>query len=601
MLTRESKSDLIPSMFVSTAIAMIFTQLAGYGAALIDGIITSRALGHLAYSAISLLVPFTGIILLISNAISVGAQVVSSQAVGRGEKDKAVSAFTVGVIAGIIAAFVLVAVSLLWPSELFRICGITETSHPEIFSHMADYLKGYIPGIPFLTMIQIIGPMIVVDSGKALFTSSTFLFAALNITGDWLNGYVFHCGNFGMGLATSASYMIQFLVLMTHFMKKTSYFGMSLKGFESSQLAEMMRAASPTFVLKFATALRDLAVNRINLSVALSAAAIAARGIQNDLNTVLFCIGIGIGNAVIIMAGMFFGANDRRGMNRLFSCTVKMSVIIAGTAGVISFFCAEWIAECFTSDPEVINFAAFSIKCMALGLVPDTLSVVYQRYLQGINERGLVNFLSFADRFFIPVTAAYIMGIYFGSKGIMASIAAGKIIIIILIAAIVFVRTGSLRDFMFLPENFGEKNEDNIYSSITSLDDVMRESRRAETFCLNHGVSAKDAKLMALFVEETAGNIIAHGKPKRFHRLRADYRLSYSGGKICITLRDCCRHFDPSAFYEAHKDESAEKISGIKIVMGLADDVRYFNAFSSNNIMIYIDTSKGGFNCENLH
>lgn len=601
MLTRESKSDLIPSMFVSTAIAMIFTQLAGYGAALIDGIITSRALGHLAYSAISLLVPFTGIILLISNAISVGAQVVSSQAVGRGEKDKAVSAFTVGVIAGIIAAFVLVAVSLLWPSELFRICGITETSHPEIFSHMADYLKGYIPGIPFLTMIQIIGPMIVVDSGKALFTSSTFLFAVLNITGDWLNGYVFHCGNFGMGLATSASYMIQFLVLMTHFMKKTSYFGMSLKGFESSQLAEMMKAASPTFVLKLATALRDLAVNRINLSVALSAAAIAARGIQNDLNTVLFCIGIGIGNAVIIMAGMFFGANDRRGMNRLFSCTVKMSVIIAGTAGVISYFFAEWIAECFSSDPEVINFAAFSIKCMALGLVPDTLSVVYQRYLQGINERGLVNFLSFADRFFIPVAAAYVMGIYFGSKGIMASIAAGKIILIIFITVTILVRTGSLRNFMFLPENFGGTNEDNIYASITSQGDVMRESKRAETFCHNHGLSARDSKLMALFVEETAGNIIAHGKPKRFHRLRADYRLSYSGGKICITLRDCCRHFDPSAFYEAHKDESAEKISGIKIVMGLADDVRYFNAFSSNNIMIYIDTSKGGFNCENLH
>ncbi|MBR4195934.1 MAG: ATP-binding protein [Synergistaceae bacterium] len=601
MLKSDSQSDLIPSMFVSTAVAMIFTQLAGYVAVLIDGIITSRALGYLAYSAISLLVPFNGVILLVSMGISAGVNVVCSQAVGRGEKDKAHSAFTVGVIAVIVSALLLVIACVLWPSELFRICGITETSHPEIYSHMAGYLKGYMPGILFHMMIQILGPVIVIDSGKALFTSSSFFFAGADIAGDLLNAYVFHGGTFGMGLATSASYFLQFLMLMTHFMKNTSYFRISLKGFESSQLTEMMKAASPMLVLKLATALRDLAVNRINLSVALSAAAIAARGIQNDLNTVLFCIGIGIGNAVIIMAGMFFGANDRRGMNRLFSCTVKMSVIIAGTAGVISYFFAEWIAECFTSDPEVINFAAFSIKCMALGLVPDTLSVVYQRYLQGINERGLVNFLSFADRFFIPVAAAYVMGIYFGSKGIMASIAAGKIILIIFIAVTILVRTGSLRNFMFLPKNFGGTNADNIYSSITSQCDVMRECKRAEIFCQAHGVSAKDAKLMALFVEETAGNIIAHGKPKRFHRLRADYRLSYSDGKICMTLRDCCRHFDPSAFYEAHKDESAGKISGIKIVMGLADDVRYFNAFSSNNIMIYIDTSKGGFNCENLH
>ena len=593
MLKRESQSDLIPSMFVSTAIAMIFTQLAGYGAALIDGIITSRALGHLAYSAISLLVPFTGIILLISNAISVGAQVVSSQAIGRGEKNKANAVFTVSVIAGVVMSLLLVAVSLTWPSELFRFCGITETSHPEIHSHMADYLKGYIPGIPFLMMIQIIGPMIVVDSGKALFTLSTFLFAALNITGDWLNGYVFHYGNFGMGLATSASYVIQFLVLMTHFMKKTSYFRTSLKGFESSQIADMMKAASPTFILKLATALRDLAINRINIYVALSAAAIAARGIQNDTNTVLFCFPMGMGKTLLTMSAMFYGASDRRGLSHLFSCSMKMAVIVSGAISVITFFGAELIAECFTNEPEVVEFAAFSIRCMALALVLDSVSVLFQHYLQGINERGLVNIINFASRFFIPVGMALVMGYYFGSKGIMASIAASEFVLAAFIAILVFIRTGSFKKFMLLPDDFGGTNADNIYASITSPGDVMSESRRAETFCRNHGVSDRNSKLMALFVEEIAGNIISHGKPKRFNNLRADYRLSLSGGKICMTLRDCCGLFDPSSFHEAHRDESPENFSGIKIVMGLADDVRYFNAFNSNNIMIYLDTEKG--------
>ena len=41
MLTRESQSDLIPSMFVSTAAAMIFTQFSGYAAVFADGLITS--------------------------------------------------------------------------------------------------------------------------------------------------------------------------------------------------------------------------------------------------------------------------------------------------------------------------------------------------------------------------------------------------------------------------------------------------------------------------------------------------------------------------------------------------------------------------------
>ena len=184
------------------------------------------------------------------------------------------------------------------------------------------------------------------------------------------------------------------------------------------------------------------------------------------------------------------------------------------------------------------------------------------------------------------------MGMNFGSRGVMASIAVGKFLLIILSAVMIFLRTGSLKNFTLLPENFGGHDEDNVYTSITSELDVIVESRLAERFCIEHGIGARESKLAALFIEETASNIIAHGKTKGRKKVSADYRISISGGKISITLRDCCEYFDPSAFYEAHKNDSPENISGIKIVMTLADDVRYFSAFNSNNIMIYIDTTK---------
>ena len=592
MLHRKSQPDLIPAMFLSTAIAMIFTQLAGYGAVLIDGIITSRVLGSQAYSGVSLLGPFNGIVLLFSGAVSVSAQVVSSQAIGRGDRDTANSAFTVALIIDALFALVLVMLCILWPDGLLNICGVSQASHPSIYPHMLGYLRGYMPGIPFIMLIQVIGPIIVMDSGKALFTSSAFVLFVGDIAGDLLNAFVFHGGTFGMGIATSAAYLLQALVLLPHFLRKNSYFRTSLKAFTFGQLPEMLRAASPAFTLKLATALRDLAVNRINIYVALSTAAIAARGMQNDLNTVLFCIGLGIGKTLVTMTGIFYGAEDRQGLTRLFNYAMKLSVIISGTVGAIVFFAATWIAQCFTSEPEVVELSAFSIRCMALGLVPDTLSLAFHDYLQGINQRTMVNVINFSDRFIIPVGTAFVMGMLFGSKGIMASIAVGKIILLVFLAVIVYVRTGSLRDCMFLPDGFGGSQADNMYASISSMDDVSRESLRAETFCLEHRISPERAKLMSLFVEEAAGNIIAHGKPKRWHSLRADYRLSLSGGKICMTLRDCCEHFDTSAFYRAHKDDSGENVLGMRILMKLADDVRYFNAFSSNNIMIYIDTKE---------
>jgi anti-sigma regulatory factor (Ser/Thr protein kinase) len=105
---------------------------------------------------------------------------------------------------------------------------------------------------------------------------------------------------------------------------------------------------------------------------------------------------------------------------------------------------------------------------------------------------------------------------------------------------------------------------------------------------LNHGADAKKAKMMSLFIEEMAVNIVKHGLAQNRRKVGADYRLSVSKETLCLTLRDFCEHFDPVAFYKAHNNGSSENMLGISIVMKLAKDTRYFNAFNSNNIIISI-------------
>ncbi len=119
-----------------------------------------------------------------------------------------------------------------------------------------------------------------------------------------------------------------------------------------------------------------------------------------------------------------------------------------------------------------------------------------------------------------------------------------------------------------------------MYAFITSEFEAMSESMLAERFCIKHGIGTREARLTALFIEETALNILEHGKAKALKHL--------STGKYALRFE-----ISVSAFYEAHKDDPPENMSGLKIVMKLADDVRYFNAFNSNNIMVYIDTEKG--------
>jgi len=244
-------------------------------------------------------------------------------------------------------------------------------------------------------------------------------------------------------------------------------------------------------------------------------------------------------------------------------------------------------------DPEAIALSAFSIRCMALGLVLDTLLVSFQNYLQGIQKRKLVNLMNLGERLFIPVLTAFTLGRLFGSKGIMASVAISKVLLSLMVFALVCVRCRrfprSWEDFMFLPKGFGGEDADSRQAQLTDISDVMRESAAAERFCLDHGVDEKQARWMALFVEEMAGNILQHGVPRNAGGVCVDYRIFVNKGRICLCLRDYCEAFEPTRYFEAHRNDSDYDHTGILMVMGRAKEVQYFNTFDSNNILFYID------------
>ena len=138
---------------------------------------------------------------------------------------------------------------------------------------------------------------------------------------------------------------------------------------------------------------------------------------------------------------------------------------------------------------------------------------------------------------------------------------------------------------MLLPEDFGGGEERNLYAEIRTGEDVIRVSRQAEEFCLASGADARTAKMIALCTEEMAVNVVEHGKPRR-GRPGVDYRLYTEDGSLCISLRDYCRYFDPTAWYELHRQDAGASASGIRLVTGTATEVRYFNAFNSNNILM---------------
>ncbi len=592
-LGKSRKTDIISSMFIPAAISMVFTSLARFLAGTIDGVITSKFLGADAYSGVSLFAPMVNIILLFATFVSMGCQVLCSVQIGEGKKEEANAVFSFAVISGLLVATIFILLGLFSPALLVRICGVKSGDNPEIYNYMMRYLSGYLVGIPALILVQVLGPFIVIDNGKKMITLSALVLFAGDTCFDLINVLVFNGGVFGMGLATSLSLWLQAGVLCTHFFSGRGYFHISLAGFRMGFLSDIFKNGGLVFLRTLATILRDLFTNYLNLSLAVTTAAVAAKGIQTDLNTLMFSIGIGISHAVLPMTAMFYGADDRKGMKRLFKCSMKTSLVTAGGMGIIMFLGAPLITMLYTSDSEVASLANFGIKCMAVGLLLDTIGMVFQSYLQGIQRLKLVNLLCFAERFFVPVAIAFVMGLGFGSKGILASIAIGKVVLLIVMFVIIcFYKKGlptKTEDFMLLDDSFGVEEGAEQYSFVRTLDDVVNISEEARIFCIEHGLGKRKANYVALYVEEMSANIVKHGKTKNKAGICVDYRLYLKNGKLYMTLRDYCEAFDPTKYYEVHKNDDMTSNIGIRLVFSLAHKISYTYSFNSNCTMILME------------
>lgn len=588
--------DNIARMYLSTATVMIATELTGVISILVDGILSSRFFGVDAYSGISLLRPFTSLILVITGFFSTGCGILCSQQIGVGNKEGANEAFNLSAVLTLACAVLVVILGFLFPSGLLRICGVPMNKHPELHPYMYEYLKGYLFGIPAMMLLQIMGPILILDNGKKLFTISSIILCAANVAGDFLNVYVFRGGVFGMGLATSGGYVIQLLAVCYYLLKKNSYFRISLKTVSLRLLPDLFRSGSPALVKKMAGTLRDVVTNHFNVILALTTAAIAAKGIQNDLFQFLFCIPTGLGRALVAIVGIYYGAGDRNGLTRLYSYALRVGFKISAITGAAAFFAAPFVTRAYTSDPETVSLTVFSIRWMSVAIVFDTMIVLIQHYLQGTNNRKRANALSFCERLIVPVSTALILGMLFGSKGILASMAICKIFLFICIFLADCIRCKGLPKYwyevMFLPEGFGGDDSDNMYAEIRSREDVVRVSRDTEQFCLQHGVDRQSSGYMGLFVEEMTLNVLDHARETQKKDIYVDFRLFTKDGEICFSMMDLSDQFDPAEFYELNRADYPQKHIGISIAMNMAKEVRYYSAFNSNNLIVFLDMNR---------
>ena len=122
--------------------------------------------------------------------------------------------------------------------------------------------------------------------------------------------------------------------------------------------------------------------------------------------------------------------------------------------------------------------------------------------------------------------------------------------------------------------------------SCQDMDSVIEASMSAYDFALRKTGNQKKAMLVALSIEELAGNVIRWGfEPNKKNVI--DIRITYQD-QLTIRIRDNCKPFNPKKWLEMYQPSEDDTVSnyGIRMTIQMMKDIQYMSTLNLNNLLI---------------
>ena len=200
-------------------------------------------------------------------------------------------------------------------------------------------------------------------------------------------------GVYGAGLATAASQMTSFVILLVLFLR-TAQSSLSPR-FISKKAAtygNIIRVGMPSLIRQSMNALTSGILN--NMTKPFGDAAIAAMSVVSKYSQFLMCVGLGMGQGYQPFAAFNYQARKYDRVKKGLVFLVVFALIFIGGVSVLSIFYAEPIIALFQKNADVIAVGATALRFYAFGMIFMAFSVPVNMLYQSIQQPTIASFLS---------------------------------------------------------------------------------------------------------------------------------------------------------------------------------------------------------------
>ena len=295
------------------------------------------------------------------------------------------SAFFVGGLIGLL----ITVLGLTFLEPLVRFLGSTETIVP----HAKAYGQWILLAAPFIICSFILNNGLRYE-GKAFYAMFGLTAGGiLNILGDYLLVMKCGLGVYGAGLATAASQVVSFCILLFMYLKMAqSTIRFTAVSKDVKLYLNICRVGFPSLIRQGLTSVTNGLLN--NLTKPFGDAAIAAMSVVNRYSNFLMCVGLGMGQGFQPVASFNYQAKkiDRVKKGLLF--TTAFGLVFIGAMSTISILFAEPIIAIFQKHPEVIVIGSKALRFTAIGMMFMPFSVPVNMLYQSIQQPTISSFLS---------------------------------------------------------------------------------------------------------------------------------------------------------------------------------------------------------------
>lgn len=400
---------LIISLGIPTTISMLITNI--YNMA--DSYFVSK-ISLSAGGATSIVFGLMAILQAFGFMFGHGAGSHISRFLGMREVDKASKYASTSFALAIGSGVMIMVLGLIFIEPLMRLLGSTDT----ILPHAISYGLFILISAPAMTSSCVLNNILRYEGKASLAMIGLTSGGILNIILDPIFIFGLKMDIAGAGLATAISQYVSFTILLSVFLLKKTQSRLSIK-----QISRSIRVTGDIIL----TGLPSLARQGLNSvsTMVLNAtakpfgdAAIAAMGYVGRTSSLIFSVGLGIGQGFQPVSGFNYGAKKYSRVKRGTLFTLGFGTAFIGIIATGCFILSEQIIGLFRKEAEVISLGgvALKIQCVALLLLP--ISVVATMLFQSIGKSGRALTLSCLQSGLIFIPLCLLLPIFLDVYGI---------------------------------------------------------------------------------------------------------------------------------------------------------------------------------------